>query len=430
MALQDLTPQLRTRLSRMERAVGWFVMLAVALLVFGFAYYVYNAAERKGWFKTKAYYFTFTSSANGLKPGDPVTLMGLPVGRITRMEPMKPESPYNMYVEFELTDPYYGYMWTEGSLASVTPAGLLGSRALEVTKGTNGYPTYIFHPVRTMTFTEVRDLPDRTNWAFAEEISERNQTNLLVRPFQPLTNLQVVLSELKQDGYSNVHIMNISMKQSLMTGIWKDQEGWYEPYHKGDKYWLLSSESPAVSEQLQDLVAKVTDALPGIFNLTNELSRVLTNSAEVTSNLNVVALTARPAVSNLTATLAQLNQPGALGQWLLPPNILRQVEGTLTSANTALIGANTNLFLLASNLNRSLDNLAGITGNLNEQVVSNPTLLRGISDTVVHADQLIQGLKRFWLFRHLFPAGGSPNSQQPSPGSAAKPLASPKSKDH
>ena len=34
MGLQDLTPQLRTRLSRMERAVGWFVVLATALLVF------------------------------------------------------------------------------------------------------------------------------------------------------------------------------------------------------------------------------------------------------------------------------------------------------------------------------------------------------------------------------------------------------------
>ena len=31
MALQDLTPQLRTRLSRMERAVGWFVSLSKSL---------------------------------------------------------------------------------------------------------------------------------------------------------------------------------------------------------------------------------------------------------------------------------------------------------------------------------------------------------------------------------------------------------------
>jgi hypothetical protein len=48
MALQDLTPQLRTRLSRMERAVGWFVVLATALLFFGFGYYVYETANRKG----------------------------------------------------------------------------------------------------------------------------------------------------------------------------------------------------------------------------------------------------------------------------------------------------------------------------------------------------------------------------------------------
>ena len=54
MALQDLTPQLRTRLSRMERAVGGFVFLAAALLLFGFGYYIYHTAQRKGWFKIKA----------------------------------------------------------------------------------------------------------------------------------------------------------------------------------------------------------------------------------------------------------------------------------------------------------------------------------------------------------------------------------------
>ena len=48
MALQDLTPQLRTRLNRMERVVGWFVLLATLLLLFGFGYYLYKTAERKG----------------------------------------------------------------------------------------------------------------------------------------------------------------------------------------------------------------------------------------------------------------------------------------------------------------------------------------------------------------------------------------------
>ena len=54
MALQDLTPQLRTRLNRMERAVGWFVLVAAVLLLAGFGYYLRNTAQRKGWFKTRA----------------------------------------------------------------------------------------------------------------------------------------------------------------------------------------------------------------------------------------------------------------------------------------------------------------------------------------------------------------------------------------
>ena len=83
MALQDLTPQLRTRLSRMERAVGWFVFLATALLLFGFGYYIYHTAERKGWFKIKAPFHTFVQSSAGLNVGDPVYMMGFQVGQIT-----------------------------------------------------------------------------------------------------------------------------------------------------------------------------------------------------------------------------------------------------------------------------------------------------------------------------------------------------------
>ena len=98
MALQDLTPQLRTRLSRMERAVGWFVFLATALLLFGFGYYIYHTAERKGWFKIKAPFHTYVQSSAGLNVGDPVYMMGFPVGQITSVQPMPPCDPHNVRV--------------------------------------------------------------------------------------------------------------------------------------------------------------------------------------------------------------------------------------------------------------------------------------------------------------------------------------------
>ena len=115
-----------------------------------------------------------------------------------------------------------------------------------------------------------------------------------------------------------------------MTGIWNDREGRYDPYTRTSKpYELLADESAAVTERLEQLVSEVEQALPNILGLTNQLTLVLSNSANLTSNLNAVALGAQPTVSNLTLLTAQLDHPGALGEWLLPTNIHRQLEGTL-----------------------------------------------------------------------------------------------------
>src|SRR5436190_6093313 len=134
MAVQDLTPQLRTRLSRLEKVVGWFVTAATMLLFAGLAYYIYNTAERKGWLLTKAPYYTYLDSGAGIKVGDKVRLMGFDAGEITRIVPEAPGSKENVYVEFEVFAPNYGYVWDD-SIVKVRSAGFLGARFLEVTKG-------------------------------------------------------------------------------------------------------------------------------------------------------------------------------------------------------------------------------------------------------------------------------------------------------
>ena len=422
MALQDLTPQLRTRLSRMERAVGWFVVLAMALLAFGFVYYVYHTAENKGWFLTKAPYYTYSDRATGLKLGDPVMLMGLAVGQITRMEPMPPEEFHrNIYVEFEIKAPYYGYLWTEGTRAKIATADLLGKRVLEVTKGTGGYPTYVFNPLREVSLAELQAWPDLSKWLLAQEVWDPTCTNLVAKAKSPLTNL----TALAAAGCTNLLIMDTGEKRKAMTGIWNDQEGRYDAYTWKCKYELLPDESAAVTERLEKLVAEVEQALPNILRLTNQLATVLSNSASLTSNLNDVALGARPAVSNLALVTARLDHPGALGEWLLPTNLNRQLEGTLGNADAALASVNTNLTALAENLSRSLDNLANLTSNLNAQVQVNTNILGELSRAIVNADSFVQGLKHHWLLRSAFKtkATNAPPSVPP------KPLHSPKGKE-
>jgi hypothetical protein len=420
MALQDLTPQLRTRLSRMERAVGWFVFLAVLLLAFGFVYYVYTTAQRKGWFLIKARYFTFVDSATGLKVGDPVMLMGFDAGAITDIQPMPADQfTYNVYVEFELKSPNYGYIWSEGSHARVATADLLGKRVLEVTKGTGGYPTYIFYPMLTVNSAELKQLPDAATYVLGEEVPELNGTNLLAKPFQRVSELP----DLTAAGYSNLLVLHTNAIEKKITGIWQPREARYNVF--GSKgYYLPADESPAVTEQLQRMVTEIEQALPNVLALTNNLALVLSNSATLTSNLNAVALSAQPTFSNLAKATAHLDEPGSLGQWLIPTNINWQLEGTVSNANLAVLTETTNLANVMVNLNRSLDNVANITSNLDLQVSGNSNILSSISSTVTHTDEFIQGLKRHWLFRHLFKSESKP-APAPKPNQA-RPLRSPK----
>jgi MlaD protein len=344
MPVQDLTPQLRTRLSRVERAVGWFVILATLLLLAGFGYYVYHTAERKGWFLTKLRYHTFVESAAGLHVGDPITLMGFNVGQITWIDPMPPFStPLNVYVEFIVREPYYGYIWTD-SYVKVVSAGLLGNRSLEVVQG-------------------------------------GTSTN------------------------SALHASYNVDKAGSVLGVWNAKTNNYVAYTPKSKGYGFdrAREAPPITDRLEALADQAQQALPGILDLTNQLSRVLSNAAQLTGHADGLIVQAHPIVTNLAIISGLLtNGQGSLGEWVIPTNLNAQLQQTLASANSTLITANTNVATLASNLNLTLENVANITSNLNAQVQANDRILSQISSTVVSADIFVQGLKHHWLLRSAF----------------------------
>jgi ABC-type transporter Mla subunit MlaD len=426
MALQDLTPQLRTRLNRMERAVGWFVLVATALLIFGFAYYLHNTAKRKGWFKKRVPYFTMIDRATGLRVGDPVMLMGFEVGQITDVKPLPPDYfDYNVYIEFEIKEPDYGYLWTEGSRAKVE-ADFLGRRVLEVTKGTNGHATYLFYSLQELTLAEAEKMSLPAALVLARDVYDGSGTNLEIRALTPLQ--PELLAKLRRLDVQKFPVLDMHAEQKTPV-VWHDQEGGYvklvpksdlKPNQKANIYWLVADETPIVTERLQKLVDVAEQALPSFLDLTNQIGRVLANSSTLASNLNVVALNAQPASSNLAHLSAELRGPGALGEWALGTNGRRSLEATLENADLTLAHADTNLTLLVENIARSLDNLADITSNLNAQVQANTNMLGSISKTVVDADDLVQGLKRHWLLRSAFRSG----TNEPAP--ATSPALSPK----
>jgi ABC-type transporter Mla subunit MlaD len=373
MPAQDLTPQLRTRLSRLEKVVGWFVTFAALLLLGGLAFYIYNLAERKGWLLTKAPYFIYLESGAGIKPGDPVRLMGFDAGKITKVVPEAPESGENVYVEFEMFSPNIGYVWDD-SMVRVRSANFLGARYLEVTKG----GTRVTNDVHA-TYKEAGGNIVAA-WSRTEEI---------------FTN-------------------------------WTKRTG--------GPYWLPSDEPPELSSQLDQTVQMLKISLTNILQLTNALTRTLTNAAEATANLNELLTEARPLVRNVTVITANLREPrGSLGEWVFPTNMNYQLTALLTNANatvgnvnTTVTNANTNLVTVFSNVNETLENLAGITSNLNAQVQRNGNIVSSVSKLIVDSDEMIQGLKRHWLLRSAFKNKGKekedssrPDAQDSRPSSTS-----------
>jgi ABC-type transporter Mla subunit MlaD len=363
MPVQDLTPQLRTRLSQVERAVGLFVILATLLLLAGFAYYVYDTAQRKGWFLIKLPYHTFVNSAQGLRVGDPVMLMGFDVGQITHITAMPPGATYgNVYIQFIVREPFYGYLWTD-SFVRVAAADFLGKRSIELVEGGTS-------------------------------------------------------------GEADVRATYQEDEDGRIIGIWNRQASNYVAFTPESKGYTFdpAEESPAVTTRLEEVANQIQQALPGILDMTNHLVRVLSNTAQLTASATEVMHQAQPVASNLVVISGRLtNGPGALGEWLLPTNLNWQLEQTLATADATLHSANTNVTMLAINLNQTLENLANVTSNLNAQVQANDAILSQISSAVTNADEFVQGLKGHWLLRGAFrdrPDRDSPDVIQAPPAQA------------
>jgi len=415
MALQDLTPQLRTRLSRMERAVGWFVFLATVLLLFGFGYYIYHTAERKGWFVIKAPFHTYLQSASGLNVGDPVVMMGFPVGEITRIHVTEPGDPHNVRLEFAVRDTYFRYIWAGGSYVKVNSADFLGKRQLEVTRGTNGPAICVTQPGFIKTIPELEQLvaAETNHWQLYQDVLDEN-SNLVFGAYTMLTqsNLES-MAQLHLESNSVFAYDNTIVRDRIVAS-WHRRTHRYENFKPGSEdAWLRAVETPPISDQLQAMASQVQSALPGILALTNKISAMLDNAADATSNLNSTLLAAQPLVTNFTALSGQLREPGGLGVWALGTNGNDLIQGALTNLNLLLVDTDTNLNALSADIGLTLENVAGITSNLNAQVQANTNLLGGIAKTVKDTDDFVQGLKHHWLLKSAF-KGKATNAPPPS----------------
>jgi hypothetical protein len=332
--------------------------------------------------------------------------MGFDAGQITEITAMPPEDIYfNVYIQFQVNEPYYGYLWAD-SRARVGASDFLGNRYVEVTKGSNGAPTYPMHTVKRVAIGDARSMVGGTNNVMYGQIV-RVGTNVLASPADWLSH--PVLDEMAAAGQREVLVIDKNSEKMDPVYIWQEKSGLYEPINSAEKrkgFWLKVEESPALTERLESVVNTVEKALPDFLALTNRIAGVLSNAASVVTHADDLLVSAKPILTNAAQISANLNQPrGALGEWLIPTNLNSELQRTMKSANETVVTAQTNLAALSAAVLVNLENLSGVTSNLNAQVQANGLMLWQISQLVTHADEMVQGLKRHWLLRGSFGAG-------------------------
>jgi hypothetical protein len=351
---------------------------------------------------TKLNYATSLDTAEGLHLGDPITLMGFPVGEITGVEANDPSKTYGVTIFFQIRTPYWGYIWYDSKVRE--DSDFLGHRSLEVLKGVNGEASAftnefgkllvldhrLAHEEYNKLLAGLKELP--ANKAMAEESISNEATSQLMK----------MIKANRDEFYTN------AVHAGYTSGINQKMHNYY---------WIPPLQEPALSDRLASVATSVQLAMPAILGLTNQLSAILSNANVAVSQLqgtlselNGTLAQTRPTLTNLTLITDNLRNPnGSLGTWLIPTNLAAQLNETLQSARDTLGSArgtldstDTNLTKVATDLDLTLQHLSDLTSNLAWQVSVNTNLVSEISQTIVHTDDLVQGLKREWFLRGAF----------------------------
>jgi hypothetical protein len=400
MPLQDLTPQLRTRLNRVERVVGWFVALATIILVAGLACYIYVTAQSRGWFVTKINYATGLNDAAGFKVGDPVKLMGLPVGEITQIVLRSPEMSHGLTIFFSVREPFYTYIWYDSKVRVMSD--LLGNRYLEVTKGEDGAASVFTNRATGELLVLNRYLAWKKYTSLTNEL-ETNPTNKTLSDDAIRDEADNQLRDVITNQISVYYTNAFKAKYDKPANLNLSPEA-------RNYFWIPALDEPALEDRLTAVAHEVEAALPNILGMTNQLAAILSNANNSVSRVDSMLAKADPILTNLTDITGNLRDPnGSLGNWLIPTNVAAQLHETLESATAALQSAHstldntdTNVNMLALDLDKTLQHLSDLTSNLAWQVQVNTNLISEISTTIVHTDGLVQGLKHHWLLRSAF----------------------------
>lgn len=120
---------MKVKFNKIERVAGTFIVIAFvgSIVLTGLA------AIKKGWLQTKVNFKTKVVSAEGLRPGSPVTISGIRAGEITDVELLSAD---NIILHFVVFDKFQKQIRKDSKVNILRPF-VIGDKTIEITVGSN-----------------------------------------------------------------------------------------------------------------------------------------------------------------------------------------------------------------------------------------------------------------------------------------------------
>lgn len=374
MALQDLTPQLRTRLRRVEWVVVLFLVGAVIVGLIGLGFFIKTTGDKRGWWVRQVPYYTYLRDGNSVKVGTPVKMLGFTIGEVVQIDTAPDDSwhrseGFNVFVRFLVRDPYHGYIFTDSKLkVSGMPIDIAGGNFLEITRS-QGLGIATTAPSTNATGGGALGvLWDK----YAYNLGRPDVTNFI--RYDPVAE--------GAKGYFLRTEVTGDLIGELTLLVPRIREAFTKPGGLGD---LLFPTNLSARFDRPGGLGEIL--IPS--NLNSALTVTLTNMNAQIGGIGTL-------VSNLDATvpplLTHLNST-------LPPlltELSRTVPPLVTQVNQQIQGVGP----LVSNLNATLPGTLVEAERTLGAVRSNT--LPAVDGVLTNSSDFVGGLKRHWLFRGAF----------------------------
>lgn len=378
MALQDLTPQLRTRLRRVEWVVVMFLAGTALLALCGLGWFIKSTGDKRGWWVVQVPYYTYLNDGGTVKVGTPVKRLGFTIGEVVSIESTDDNDwnrsqGYNVFVRFLVRAPYHGYLFTDCSVkVAGLPIDIAGGSFLDVvpTRG-SGLPTTSTNTptgrlgVLSDKYAYTMGTPAATNHIQYATFKKTDKGYFLrTEPAGDLIGeLTFLIPKIREAFSKPGGLGDLLIPTNLASRL--DRPGGL-----GDLV-LPTNLNSALHETLTNLNRQIGGVGSLVTNLDQTLPPLLTNLnqtlppllAELTPTMSNLNLTLPPLLTNLNTQIADVGP--------LVSNLNATLPGVLTQANLTLGDVRTNTLPAANQL-------------------------------LTNSAEFVGGLKRHWLFRGAF----------------------------